>query len=75
MKLSTFINIIQTQLNVESVKGTDSFKELGADSLDMVELVTNIEDELGIDLPDEIVDEDTVAKFYGMILKRLNGVG
>jgi acyl carrier protein len=55
------------------VNATHSFKDdLGADSLDMVELVVIIEDEIGIDLPDEILEQDKVAYFYGDILHAVN---
>ncbi|MCB8931852.1 MAG: acyl carrier protein [Fimbriimonadaceae bacterium] len=42
----------------EEVVDTASFTEdLGADSLDVVELVMALEDEFGIDIPDEEVGE------------------
>ena len=73
MKLSKYIEIVQRQLNVEHVNSLHSFKyDLGADSIDMVELVVAFEDELGIDLPDSMVEEDRVSIFYAEILKVLN---
>ena len=50
------IKMVAEQLGVkeEDVKTTSSFVEdLGADSLDTVELVMAFEEEFGIDVPDE----------------------
>lgn len=52
--------IIVNELGVESEKVTDdaSFVEdLGADSLDTVELVMAFEEEFGIDIPDEDAEQ------------------
>ena len=52
--------IIVNELGVEPDKGTDdaSFVEdLGADSLDTVELVMAFEEEFGIDIPDEDAEQ------------------
>ncbi len=44
----------QLNVNVEDVKEDSSFMEdLGADSLDTVELVMALEEEFGIEIPDE----------------------
>lgn len=47
--------VVAEQLGVpiEDVKLESSLKELGADSLDAVELVMAIEEEFGISIPDE----------------------
>ena len=62
-------NIIVEQLGVDAdeVTGTASFTDdLGADSLDIVELVMAFEEEFGIEIPDEHAEkigrvEDAVA--------------
>jgi acyl carrier protein len=74
MKLSRYIEIIEFHLNVpDRVTALSSFKDnLGADSLDMVELVITLEEEIGIDLPDDIVDEDNVGLLYAEVLRVLN---
>jgi acyl carrier protein len=76
MKLSRYIEIIKEQLNVEEVRHLASFKnELGADSLDMVELVMAIEDETGIDLPETILEQDCVGLFYAEFLRAEGATG
>ena len=49
-------DIIEKELGVESEKLTDEasfIEDLGADSLDIVELVMEFEKEFNIDIPDE----------------------
>jgi acyl carrier protein len=53
-------NIVSSQLGIEkeTVVETASFtKELGADSLDVVELVMAFEDEFDIEIADEVAGE------------------
>lgn len=49
------MRIIQERLNVSegSVRLSSTFKELGADSLDIVELIMSFEEEFGIEIKDE----------------------
>lgn len=54
--LERVAEIIQEQLNLDGVEITESsnFKDdLGADSLDLFELVNAFEDEYGIEIPSE----------------------
>jgi acyl carrier protein len=47
--------------------------DLGADSLDTVELVMALEDEFGMDIPDEDAEKlTTVGKAIDFILEHLN---
>ena len=63
--------IIAEQLNVEEekVKPSASFiNDLGADSLDIVELVMAMEEEFGLDIPDQDAEG---LKTVGDVLKYL----
>jgi acyl carrier protein len=66
--LTTFArlqNVISQQLSIEpnQIKIESNFtKELGADSLDVVELVMLIEDEFEIEIDDEIASKIVTVK-------------
>ena len=50
--------IIANQLSIEENKLTEKTniaEELGADSLDLVEILMSLEDEFGISIPDEAI--------------------
>lgn len=56
--LETIKNIISRQLGVEISdidEDTRIMDDLGADSLDVVEMVMSIEQECGVTIPDEVV--------------------
>lgn len=58
-------NIIGKQLGIDPIKinpEADFGKELGADSLDIVELVMAIEDEFEIDIEDQIANQITTLQ-------------
>ena len=58
------VNIIAQQLGVdrENVKPDSSFiDDLGADSLDTVELVMALEEEFGVEIPDEDAEKITTV--------------
>lgn len=62
-------SIIVDQLDVEEEKVTleaSIIEDLGADSLDIVDLVMSFEDEFGIEIPDDQVEN---AKTVGDIVK------
>jgi acyl carrier protein len=69
--------IIVNELGVESDKVTDdaSFVEdLGADSLDTVELVMAFEEEFGVDIPDEDAEQmRTVGDAIAYLRKKSQG--
>ena len=52
-KKDLVIKIINDHLDVDCSEKDNLLDDLGADSLDTVELVLQIEDEFGIDVPDE----------------------
>ncbi len=58
-------NIIVEQLGVEESQVTDAAKfieDLGADSLDTVELVMALEEEFSIEIPDEDAEKITTVQ-------------
>ena len=57
--------IVVEHLNVDADKVTDTasfIEDLGADSLDTVELVMALEEEFGIEIPDEDAEKITRVK-------------
>ncbi|HTQ08599.1 MAG TPA: acyl carrier protein [Fimbriimonadaceae bacterium] len=66
------VTVEELGVKEEEVSETASFQEdLGADSLDVVELVMALEDEFGIDIPDEEVGEiKTVGDAVSYIEKK-----
>ena len=72
---SRIISLTATQLDLgEDEISLDSnfMKDLGADSLDTVELILNIEDEFGIEIPDNEIGEMHTVK---SMLNYLTSVG
>ncbi|MBR2391266.1 MAG: acyl carrier protein [Clostridia bacterium] len=58
MTIDKVKEIIANQLSVPADKLTDTTniaEELGADSLDLVEILMSLEDEFGISIPDEAI--------------------
>ncbi len=53
--ISALAEIIEVEDGVELDEST-SFKELGADSLDLLDLVTTLEDEFGVTLDDSALE-------------------
>ena len=74
-----FNSLIVEKLNVEEsviVPEARFVEDLGADSLDMVELVMEFEKEFKISIPDEVAEEiSTVADAEKYILDVLNKKG
>jgi acyl carrier protein len=67
------VTVEELGVKEEEVVESASFQEdLGADSLDVVELVMALEDEFGIDIPDEEVGEiKTVGHAVSYISNKL----
>jgi acyl carrier protein len=69
------VTVEELDVKAEEVTEEASFTDdLGADSLDVVELVMAFEDEFGIDIPDEEVGEiKTVGNAVNYISKKVAG--
>ncbi len=75
MMLEKMREIISEQLNceAESIQPETSFKEdLGADSLDLFELVMALEDEYSVEIPSEELQELTTV---GAVIDYLKKIG
>ena len=72
-------NIISSQLGIDKEKivpSADFTKELGADSLDVVELVMAFEEEFEIEIDDQVAGEmSTVQDALDFIKKQTKEVG
>lgn len=73
------VKIVVEQLCVKEsdVEQSSSLSDLGADSLDSIELCMALEEEFGVDIPDEMWDEvnlvsDCVAHIYGALKVKQN---
>lgn len=65
MTIDKVKEIIANQLavKIENVKDdTNIAEELGADSLDLVEILMSLEDEFGVSIPDEAIPEIKTIK-------------
>lgn len=74
----TLKKIVAEQLHVKLEQVTNNSKfidDLGGDSLDTVEMVLTIEDELGVQIPDEIAENlTTVQEALDYITKALHKI-
>lgn len=55
-------DILAKRIDVSSLKEDDSLKNIGLDSLDLVEVMLEIEDTLGIEFESEEIGELTTLK-------------
>jgi acyl carrier protein len=71
------IKIVCDQLDVTTDKvkrETNFIKDLGADSLDQVELVMEFEEEFGINIPDEDAEKiQTVGQAIDYVVEHMSG--
>ena len=68
--LKKVVTIIAEKLSMSSdlIKSTATFKELGADSLDIVEIIMNFEETFGIEIKDEEAEKiKTVGEAVDLI--------
>lgn len=66
------LEIVAEQLNVKAEEirdDTDLAKDLGADSLDMVEIVMELEDALEIMIPDDNATPRTISEVVELVKK------
>jgi acyl carrier protein len=58
MKSESLIRLVEVQLGRKKVKLEDRFAEdLGAESIDMVNLMVTIEENTGVFIPEEVIPE------------------
>ncbi|MCQ2815292.1 MAG: acyl carrier protein [Bacilli bacterium] len=70
--VSTIKSILSKRVNVSSLKETDSLTSLGLDSLDLVEVMLEIEEALHIEFSsDEISDLKTLQDVANLIEKKI----
>lgn len=71
MTLDKVKQMLANQLNVQVEKITEDSKlieDLGADSLDMIEMLMSLEEEFGINVPDDKVEDlKTVGNIVAFI--------
>jgi acyl carrier protein len=68
------VKIIREQFNVSEEKVTPdtTFKQLGADELDVSEIVQEVEEEFDIDVPDDVADRfKTVGEMIGYVKSKV----
>lgn len=73
MVLEKLIALLAEQLDVDAgeiTEETDIIDDLGADSLDVVDLVMSLEDEFDLEIPDEDIEN---IRTVGELVKYLEG--
>ena len=64
--------ILAKRVDISSLKEEDSLKEIGLDSLDLVEVMLEIEDTLGIEFDsEEIAELSTLKSVLDLIEKKI----
>lgn len=71
MTLEKVKKLVASQLNLSIEKIKDDSKlveDLGADSLDIVEMLMTLEEEFGVNIPDEDTTKMTTIKEIAMVI-------
>ncbi|HEL0589043.1 TPA: acyl carrier protein [Streptococcus equi subsp. zooepidemicus] len=72
-KIIALIKKQRSRIDFDITEKTALKDDLGIDSIELVEFVINIEDEFGIDIPDEDVDGMvSMGDMLNYLVKRLN---
>ncbi|HEL0015877.1 phosphopantetheine-binding protein [Streptococcus equi] len=72
-KIIALIKKQRSRIDFDITEKTALKDDLGVDSIELVEFVINIEDEFGIDIPDEDVDGIvSMGDMLNYLVKRLN---
>ncbi len=62
--------IVADHLGVADAKPESTLNELGADSLDLIEITMSLEDDFGIEIPDEDLEKvTTVSDFVSLVAR------
>ena len=70
--IETVKKILSTNVDVSKLKEEDSLTSLGLDSLDLVEIMLQIEDELGVEFTsDEIANLSTLKDVVNLIERKV----
>ncbi|CAW97595.1 TPA: acyl carrier protein [Streptococcus equi subsp. zooepidemicus] len=74
-KIIALIKKQRSRIDFDITEKTALKDDLGVDSIELVEFVINIEDEFGIDIPDEDVDGMvSMGDMLNYLVKRLNQI-
>lgn len=76
MVLEKIVDILAEQLDIENKNNitmdSELVDDLGADSLDSIDIVMSVEDEFGIEVPDEVIENiKTVADIVDYIESKI----
>ena len=70
--IETVKSILKEKVDISNLKESDSLSSLGLDSLDLVEIMLQIEDELGVEFTsDEIANLSTLKDVVNLIERKV----
>jgi len=77
MVFEKIVDILSEQLDIENkntiTMDSELVDDLGADSLDSIDIVMSVEDEFGIEVPDEVIENmKTVADIVDYIESKMD---